>query len=213
MKDQLFIAVVLDRSGSMQSVAQATIDGFNEFVEKQKTQKNTLLELFQFDDQYEVVFTPTPISDVPKLTDKTFVPRGMTALHDAMGKTIDDVGEYLRNIPERNRPGKVLIAVITDGGENSSTKYNNTKVAELIKHQQSKYNWDFVFIGANQDAVLTAKGFGLGAQKSLTYTANAASTKGVFAGLARYSINSGSISDPARYNAFTEQDKKEANQQ
>lgn len=174
-----YIAVVLDRSGSMASVKQATIDGFNEFVDKQKQLPGDCrLMLTQFDDNYDIVFD-RPLAEIQPLDDKSYVPRAMTALYDAIGKTVNDVGSNLSKLAEDERPERVVVAVITDGQENASKEFTQKQIADLIKHQQDTYSWNFVFIGANQDAVLTAKTFNIPATSSLSYSGTAASTQSI----------------------------------
>jgi|HubBroStandDraft_1064217.scaffolds.fasta_scaffold216442_2 hypothetical protein len=170
--DRSYLAVVLDRSGSMAGCRQATISGFNEFLAQQQAEpEQARLYLAQFDDQYELVYDK-PLNLAQKLTEDTYVPRGMTALFDAMGKTINDLGKKLSEIPESERPAKVLVAIITDGQENSSHEFFQWQIADLVREQQSKYSWKFVFIGANQDAVLTAAKFNIDRNSAITYTAN-----------------------------------------
>ncbi len=167
------IIVVLDRSGSMEMVRKDTIGGFNAFVEEQKkTTGEAKLTLVQFDDQYLVVYGGLPIQDVPKLTSETFVPRGMTALLDAVGKTINIVGDRLANTAEDQRPSLVLFVIITDGHENASKEFKLTQIKEKIKHQTEKYNWEFVFLGADQDA-FQAEAMGVCAGNTFNYTSDA----------------------------------------
>lgn len=173
-KGYVDINVVLDRSGSMDSVLEPTISGYNEFLNSQKGQAGEAkFTLAQFDDVYEIVYAGVSVEDVPELDRKTFVPRNTTALNDAIGKTITETGNRLNAMRENERPEKVIFVIITDGGENASKEYNSDKVQEMITHQRNKYNWEFIFIGANQDAIATAKGFGIGAGNALNYTANA----------------------------------------
>lgn len=168
------INVVLDRSGSMDSVLEPTISGYNEFLNSQKGQAGEAkFTLAQFDDVYEIVYAGVSVEDVPELDRKTFVPRNTTALNDAIGKTITETGNRLNAMRENERPEKVIFVIITDGGENASREYTSDKVQDMITHQRNKYNWEFIFIGANQDAIATAKGFGIGAGNALNYTANA----------------------------------------
>lgn len=186
MKNDLTqIAVVLDRSGSMSSVREATIEAFNEFVNGQKAvpgDANIMLVQFDSEGPHDVVFDK-PIAEVPKLTLDTFVPRAMTPLHDAMGWTITEVGKKLSAIPESDRPGKVVFVVLTDGQENHSKEFNQKSVAEMVRLQQEKYRWTFIFIGANQDAVLTARGFGISQDTALSYNSNKQSIRSVSASL------------------------------
>ena len=174
------IAIVLDRSGSMGSVVRPTIDSFNEFIALQKHEPGEArLMLVQFDQEYQFLYNK-PLKEVEDLNTKTFVPRGSTALLDAIGRTIDDLGKQLDAMPQNERPGRVVVAIITDGGENASKDYGDyqypARVAAMVDHQQKKYNWRFVFLGANQDAILTARGLNIGAGQALTYTASAAGT-------------------------------------
>jgi uncharacterized protein YegL len=180
--DSAFIAVVLDRSGSMSIVKDATIDGFNEFINGQKQQPGEAhLLLVQFDsiDPHEIVID-APLTDVPNLTKDTFSPRENTPLHDAMGWTIIEVGERLEKMPEEERPEKVIIVILTDGHENASKEFTKENVANMVKHQTEKYNWTFIFLGANQNAVLTAKGFNISADTSMSYNNNPSSTQEVY---------------------------------
>lgn len=160
-QDFTYIAVVLDRSGSMSLVQQQTINNFNEFVTTQAlVPGDARLRLAQFDNEYEIVFD-RPLGLVEPLTHATFVPRGGTALLDAIGQTIDDLGIALKSIKEKDRPGKVIVAILTDGEENSSHRYTRQKVAAMVKHQREKYNWLFVFMGATEDAVTIAESYGM----------------------------------------------------
>ena len=179
------IAVVLDRSGSMESVRAATITGFNEFVAGQKAASGTAtLILNQFDDVFETVFD-CPLQAAPLLTAETFKPRGSTALLDAIGRTIDELGNKLAKTPERDRPGKVIVVIITDGQENASTKYSTREINQKITHQRDTYSWDFIFLGANQDAISSAAKVGIQADAALTYAASFTGIKGSFAAASR----------------------------
>ena len=185
-QDLTRIAVVLDRSGSMKLVADATISGFNEFVHSQKLEPGQAnLKLVQFDDQYEEVFDK-PLSEVPALDHQTFVPRGWTALHDAIGRTINLLDNELKNMPEADRPAKVLVLILTDGEENRSTEFTREQIADMVKEKQEKSSWNFVFLGANQDAVLTASGFNIPHDSSLTYNSNAAVLRNTLGSASRY---------------------------
>ncbi len=186
MKNKTDITIILDRSGSMESVKSDTIGGFNSFLgEQQKVEGEAALSLIQFDDQYEVVYLDRDIKSADKLTVETFVPRGMTALYDAIGRTIGAVGERLSGLPETNRPDKVLIVILTDGEENSSQEFRAATIGEMIKHQRDVYKWEFMFIGANQDAVLSASEIGIPVQAALTYAANAEGTQAAFGSVAQ----------------------------
>ncbi|HLM02812.1 MAG TPA: vWA domain-containing protein [Pyrinomonadaceae bacterium] len=181
MKNKTDITIILDRSGSMDSVKTDTIGGFNSFLEGQREiEGEASLSLVQFDDQYEVVYLDRDIKAAERLTDATFQPRGMTALYDAVGRTINSVGQRLAALPEPERPDKILLVIMTDGFENSSREFNSAKIAEMITHQRDVYKWQFMFIGANQDAVLSAREIGLPTHAALTYAPNAAGTRAVY---------------------------------
>ncbi len=178
MKDETDITVVLDRSGSMASVRDDTIGGFNSFLEEQKAVPGSAcVSLVQFDDQYEVVYECRDVQDAPDLSPRTFVPRGSTALLDAIGRTLNATGARLAALPEAARPGKVLLVVMTDGLENASHEFGARQVFDMITHQRDKYQWEIVFIGANQDAVLTGASYGLPASNALDYAATPAGTR------------------------------------
>ena len=186
MKNKTDITIILDRSGSMESVKTDTIGGFNSFLsEQQKVTGEASISLMQFDDQYDVVYTNKDISSADKLTEETFKPRGMTAMYDAIGRTINSVGQRLAETSENERPDKVVFVILTDGFENASKEFSANKINEMISHQKDKYSWEFIFIGANQDAALSAKAIGIGADAALTYAANAEGTAEAFGSVAR----------------------------
>ena len=195
-KNYAKIVVVLDRSGSMESVKNATIEGFNKFLQGQKEVEGECdISLYQFDDKYEAVFEDKNIQEAPKLTDKTFVPRGWTALLDAIGRTINKLGNDLHALREKDRPEKVFFVIQTDGYENDSKEFTREKIFDMIKHQTEKYSWKFIFLGANQDAIATAQSYGIGSNTSLTYSATSIGTDRAY-----YSMNS--VVSGARCAAF-----------
>lgn len=164
------IAVVLDRSGSMQPIKDDVIGGYNTFLEgQQKVPGECKISLYQFDDIYETVYENKDIKSAPKLTGETFVPRNYTALLDAIGKTINKLGEKYSNLPENDRPEKILFVIYTDGVENASKEFTRNRIFEMITHQKEKYNWVFIFLGANQDAIATAASFGINKNSTMTY--------------------------------------------
>lgn len=210
MRDNLTdITIVLDRSGSMSTVQQDTIGGFNTFLNEQKNAPgDATLSLVQFDDHYEVVHTAVNIKDVPELNETTFVPRGMTALLDAIGKTIVTTGQRLAAMAEADRPSKVVFVILTDGGENSSREYiDSSKIKEMIKHQTEAYNWDFVFLGANQDAITVASSMGMLGGNAMTYASNSAGTASAFTSVANAMncYRSGDLSKKTAF--FTDEDR------
>lgn len=170
------IVFLLDRSGSMAGLESDTIGGFNGFIEKQKQMEgDTLVTAVLFDDQYEILWNGIK-AEQTMLTKRDYFVRGMTALLDAVGKTILDVGYRLAKTPEEDRPGKVIFVITTDGMENASREFTYEKVKELIKHQQEKYNWEFIFLGANIDAAEEADSLGIDVANAFSFEA---SEKGV----------------------------------
>lgn len=164
------IAYVLDRSGSMQTLVSDAIGGFNSFLSsQQQLEGRANFTLVLFDHEYLVVHKSVDIGQVPPLDARTYVPRGQTALLDAVGRTIDDVGAHLAKLPEAQRPAKVIIAIFTDGLENASRVYTTERLAESIKHQQDVYKWEFLFLAANQDAIATAKTMAIPAAQAMTF--------------------------------------------
>jgi len=187
MKNNLTeIVFILDRSGSMDYLVADTIGGFNSFIEAQKQEDGeALLTTILFDDQYEILHNGVDIKTVKPMTTKEYSARGMTALLDAIGKTINTVGDRLNKFNEDNRPSKVIFVITTDGQENQSKEFNRKQIKEMIEHQTSKYNWQFLFLGANIDAVGTAKSFGISGQFASNYTANSVGTDSLYTSLSR----------------------------
>jgi uncharacterized protein YegL len=168
------IVCILDRSGSMESIRDDAIGGFNSFIESQKKVPGTAsVSLVLFDDLYENVYSNIDLNNVSLLNRDTFVPRGMTALLDAVGKTITDVGVRLSNMTEDERPEKVMVIILTDGQENHSSEYNKNQIKEMIEHQRSKYSWEFMFLGANQDAFANASSLGVNVNYTRCFAATA----------------------------------------
>lgn len=182
MKENLTeIVFVVDRSGSMSSIAADMRGGFDTFIAGQKkTPGDCNVTLTQFDDHYDIVYLGKPLAEVPALV---LEPRGSTALHDAIGRTIDATGARLAALAEKDRPSKVLFVIITDGGENASREYNHQRITDMIKTQRDTFSWDFIFIGANQDAVLAAQNLGIQGAKAMNFAANAAGAAGLYGGL------------------------------
>lgn len=183
-KGYTHIAMVLDRSGSMGPIASDTIGGVNTFLETQrKVPGECSATLVQFDDVLEVLADGHRLADVKPLTSETYVPRNSTALYDAIGQTIVRTGDWLMRKPEAERPEKVIFAVITDGLENASREYTQAKVFDMIKHQRETYKWEFVFIGANQDALATGASIGVARSHSINYAANRKGTSHLYASM------------------------------
>jgi len=166
------IIFLLDRSGSMAGLESDTVGGFNAFVKKQcELDGDTILTTVLFDDEYEVLWNGIDAREV-KLTEKEYFVRGTTALLDAIGKSILDVGIRLSKTREDRRSGKVIFVITTDGMENASREFTYEKVKEMIRHQQEKYNWEFIFMGANIDAAKEADSLGIDIENSYNFEAS-----------------------------------------
>ena len=161
------IYLLLDRSGSMQSIKTDTEGGFAAFVEEQKrTPGECRVTLAQFDNHYEVVYSDRPIADVPALD---LQPRGSTALLDAMGTLITDAGAKLAALAEAQRPGTVIVAIMTDGHENASQEWTHPAIKALVEQQTGQWGWQFLYMGADQDAIEVGRNIGVTAANSVTY--------------------------------------------
>lgn len=173
------IAVVLDRSGSMSSMAKEIIGGFNAFLEDQKgVPGKATMTLVQFDNEIDRLADGVPLAEIEPLTDKSYVPRGCTRLYDAIGLTVNSVKDSIDG-GKSGKPDKVLIAILTDGMENASQEYTTETIKALLEERQ-KAGWQFTFIGANQDAILTARGIGLvNAASNITYAATPGGAKNI----------------------------------
>ena len=176
--DTTEIAFILDRSGSMDSVTESAISGFNQFLrEQQKDEGAARLTLVLFDDEILVPADNLPICELIQLDTNSYVPRGSTALLDAIGKTIKRFRKRIKNTAKKNRPDNIIFAILTDGFENSSRKYSWDKISKMIRKRTKKDGWEFLFLGANQDAIATAAKINIGAHNSASF---AASDSGVY---------------------------------
>lgn len=166
---------ILDKSGSMHSLTDDTIGGFNSLIEKQKQENGeAYVTTVLFDTNYDIIHDHINLQEMKELTTTEYVTGGCTALLDAIGITIDSVGKRLNNTPEEDRPEKVIIAITTDGQENASVEYTKAQIKDKIEHQQEKYNWTFIFLGANMDAVAEASSLGINANYASNWTTSAA---------------------------------------
>lgn len=175
------ITMVLDRSGSMAMLADETRKGVNSLVaEQKKVPGKATITIHIFDQEHNTIVDNVNIHDCPILTHKHYFARGWTALLDAVGKAIVSTGNRLSAIPENERPSKVVFVVATDGLENSSHEYTKARVREMIKHQQDVYKWEFLFLGANQDAFTEGASLGVKGGNSMTYAANPVGTQSFY---------------------------------
>lgn len=173
MKATTEIVFILDRSGSMAGLESDTIGGFNALIEKQKRQGSAArISLILFDDQTDVVLDRVPIMQVGALSEDEYYVRGCTALLDAVGKSVTHISGLHQSMRKENRPGKTLFIITTDGMENSSQEYSLSQVRNLIEKQKERYHWEFLFLGANIDAVKTADSMGIRANRSANFHAD-----------------------------------------
>lgn len=162
------ITFVLDSSGSMSTIEDDIIGGFNSFLYDQRNEDGTAtVTLFDFNTNVDLVYQGEPIDQAPKLTRETYVPCGRTALHDAISMAIRRTGEWMSALEPSNRPDNVIVVVLTDGKENAS-ETPQERVREQVAHHREERDWEFLFIGANQDAALTASSMGMDPDRSLS---------------------------------------------
>lgn len=160
------LVFLLDRSGSMQTIKSDVIGGFEAFVTEQRTgDGECTATLARFDDEYEVVYHNIPLADVPPLA---LDPRGSTALHDSMGKLITDTAAEIEALAADDKPGTVVVAIMTDGMENASREWQAPAIKALVEQQTSR-GWEFLYMGADQDAVEVGRGLGIKAEQAITY--------------------------------------------
>jgi hypothetical protein len=182
------IAVILDRTGSMETIRDDTIGGFNAFLNAQKAEPGLAsLTLVQFDSQdpYEIVYQFKPLAEVPELTRETFVPRASTPLLDAIGRGINDLDKSLADRIEDERPSRVVMVLITDGQENASREFRKDQIEKMIKEKQEKSAWQFVFLSADLDAIRDALESGVRAASTLAHDKDSHGVGAAWAALSR----------------------------
>ena len=185
-QDYTHITVILDRTGSMESIRDDTIGGFNTFLKQQKAEPGTAtLTLVQFDtqDPYEVIHRFKPIEEVPALNRETYVPRASTPLLDALGRGINDLEASLGELKEEDRPSKVVVVVVTDGQENSSREFRKQQIEKMVKEKTEKSSWQFVFLSADLAAIDDAIAVGIHVDAVLLFEKSGKGTAGAWASL------------------------------
>ena len=171
------IVFILDRSGSMAGLEGDTIGGFNAMVDKQKKEEGeALLSAVLFDNDSEVIYDRVDIRKVEPMTDRQYSVRGCTALLDAIGGAVHHIGNVHKYAREEDRPGKTIFVITTDGMENASRRYSYSEVQRMVKHEQEKYGWEFLFLGANMDAISAARTFGIREDRAVRYECDSAGT-------------------------------------
>ena len=175
------LVFILDRSGSMSGLEGDTIGGFNSLIEKQREQEGEcFVSVVLFDNESEVLYDRVKLTDVRKMTRDDYTVRGCTALIDAIGGAIHHIGNIHKYARPEDVPEHTMFVIMTDGMENASRRYSSDKVKQMIQHEKEKYGWEFLFIGANIDAVQTAGRFGIGANRAVNYHADSRGTGVVY---------------------------------
>lgn len=171
------LVFILDRSGSMSGLESDTIGGYNSLLEKQKQENGEcILTTVLFDDRYELLHDRINIKGIMPITNKEYFVRGSTALLDAIGRTIQKIGDAQMHTSPEEQAEKVMVVITTDGMENASREYNYDRVRYMICRQKEKYGWEFIFLGANIDAVETAARFGISKDRAANYHADSLGT-------------------------------------
>ena len=172
------IVFILDRSGSMAGLEDDTIGGFNAMVEKQKKEAGeALLSTVLFSDDSDVLYDRVDVRKVEPMTERQYRVGGCTALLDAIGGAVHHIANVHKYAREEDRPGKTIFVITTDGMENASCAYDYNEVQRMVKHEQEKYGWEFLFLGANMDAISAAHSFGIRADRAVRYRSDGAGTE------------------------------------
>ena len=165
--DLTHLYFLLDRSGSMQSIKSDTEGGFAAFIEQQRSASGACrVTLAQFDSVYDEVLCDVPVAEVPPLL---LEPRGSTALLDSIGRLVTEAGSRLAALPEDQRPATVVVAIMTDGLENASREWTQPAIKALVEQQTAAYGWEFLYMGADQDAIEVGTSIGIAAEHAVTY--------------------------------------------
>ena len=176
-KDLTELVFIIDRSGSMSGLESDTIGGFNSMIRKQKqAEGEALISTVLFDNESEVLHDHVNVKDIQPMTEHDYTVRGTTALIDAIGKAIHHIGNVHKYARQEDVPEHTMFVITTDGMENASRYYSSEKVKKMIERQKVKYGWEFLFLGANIDAVETASHFGIGADRAVNYNCDSEGT-------------------------------------
>lgn len=196
------VVFILDRSGSMRGLEADTIGGFNSMIQKQKREEGeALISTVLFDDRTDVIYDRVPVGSVDEMTDKQYFVRGCTALLDALGGAIHHIANIHKYAREEDRPEKTLFIITTDGMENASRRYSYEKVKQMVEKEKEKYGWEFLFLGANMDAVSVAGRFGIGADRAIDFECDERGT------LLNYEVISDTVSAVRKCGSKVEMDK------
>ncbi|MFV0520595.1 MAG: vWA domain-containing protein [Lachnospirales bacterium] len=167
------VVFIIDKSGSMSGLEADTIGGYNSFLKKQKEEEGeAVITTVLFDNNYELLHDRINVKGVNYITDKDYFVEGTTALLDAIGKSVMKIRNVQKNTAEEEKAENVIFVIITDGMENASREFSESKIKSIIEHQKKKYNWEFIFLGANIDAITTAKYYGIAENRAVNYSAD-----------------------------------------
>ena len=177
-KDATELVFILDKSGSMAGLESDTIGGYNAMLAKQKKEAGeAMVTTVLFNHQYELLHDRINVRGIAPITEKEYEVGGTTALLDAIGSTIQKIGNVQKRTSEVERAGKVLVVITTDGMENASCEYTYEKIKSMIEHQKVHFGWEFIFLGANIDAISTAAKFGINEEYAVKYHADVEGTQ------------------------------------
>ena len=180
------LVFILDRSGSMSGLEADTIGGFNSMIEKQRKEDGEcFVSTVLFDNYSEVLHDRVKLSEIKPMTDREYTVRGCTALIDAIGGAIHHIGNVHKYARPEDVPSHTVFIITTDGMENASRRYSSERVKEMIERQKKRYGWEFLFIGANIDAVETAKNYGISSDRAVNYNADSQGTKILYESVSR----------------------------
>jgi hypothetical protein len=219
-QDYTDISIVQDKSGSMSPLREDTIKGFNSFIADQKTLPGKcLVTMMQFDTAFFMLYSGEDIQKVQPLTHETYKPDGSTALLDAIAQTIITTGHRLEALSESERPARVVVVIITDGEENSSKEYEGekgrSKIFEMIRLQTEIYKWSFIFLGANQDAIMAGERIGIAKTHSLSYASTSKGTSSAYAAVHKNIVKyreSANAEEADKALSFNDKQRKEQRQ-
>lgn len=196
------VIFILDRSGSMRGLEADTIGGFNSMIERQKKEEGeAYISTVLFDDRTEVLYDRVAVGKVEPMNDRQYYVRGCTALLDALGGAIHHIANIHKYAREEDRPEKTLFIITTDGMENASRIYTYDKVKKMVEEEKEKYGWEFLFLGANIDAIEVAGRFGIGADRAINYECDSKGTA------LNYQVLSDTVSAVRRSKSRAEMDK------
>lgn len=184
------IVYILDRSGSMSGLEEDTIGGFNSMIDKQKkTNEKAFVSTILFDNETTVLHDRVPINKIGKMTNKQYYTRGSTALLDAIGGSINHIGNIHKYARKEDVPSKTIFVITTDGMENASRNYSYETIHGMIKRQKEKYGWEFIFIGANIDSEKEAGRFGIGKERAVNYMHDKVGTANLYTSVSKAVCN------------------------